>query len=326
MKVLVDNRWDGKTGIGRLYREIVKRRPEDVIILPVKSKISLGNLFSPIFLGKEINFSHSDMFWSPSFMPPAYSKKPYVITIHDVLHMFYYSTWHKLYYKEVLSRLAKKAKVVITVSEYSKTQLVEHLNLHPKLVKVIYNGIDERFILNNDRFILENPYFLYVGNRRKNKNITLMLKAFASANIPNDFKFVMSGNIDKPLYQLIHDLKIESRIIFLGEISENDLPKVYRGAFATIYASLAEGFGLPILESMASGTPVITSNVTSLPEIAGGAAQLVDPLAVDSIKYGMESIFNDTSLYLTLVEKGLSRAKDFSWDETAKKTWQSILA
>jgi len=325
-KVLIDSRWAGNTGIGRLYKEVMQKVPTEVSANFISSQMGLGNLFSPIMLANEIRKSSSDIFYSPSFMPPAYSKIPYIFTIHDLMHLFYYSKMHSIYYKQVIARLARNAEKIITVSNFSKHQLINYLGIKEELISVIYNGVDTLFLDNTEKTVLDRPYFLYVGNRRDNKNIPMMLRAFSKAAISEDFIFVLTGNPDKNLGILIKTLGIEKRVRFLGFIAEEDLPKLYKGAFASLFVSLMEGFGLPLIESMASGTPVLTSSDGALTEISGGAALCVDPHHVEAIKYGIEKLVDDRSFYDACILKGLDRAKEFSWETTAKSTWGLILS
>ncbi len=324
-KVLVDSNWEGDTGIGRLYREVMTRKPDIVQNVPLIQFKNPAGLLAPFHLSQRIRDSEADVFYSPTFIPPLYSKMPFVFTIHDLMHLFFYSRMHKEYYRWVIGPLAKKAKKIITVSEYSKSLLVEKLGIPPDLIRVIYNGVGENFLQNQREYEMDRPYFLYVGNRRNYKNIPAMLEAFSQADIPQDFVFALSGHPDPEMDALIRSLGIETRVRFLGMIPEADLPAVYKGAHATLFVSKMEGFGLPVIESMASGTPVLTSSETSLPEIAGGAAVCVSPDEVRAIRQGIEMLVKDEKTYLSCVEKGLSRARDFSWEKTAAQTWETIL-
>src|SRR5690606_33510380 len=324
--VLIDNRWAGDTGIGRLCKEVIKHSPAEVNSTFVTSKMGLGNLFSPLMLSNEIRKAKPDVFYSPSFMPPVAFSTPYIFTVHDLMHLFYYSKMHRAYYQQVIARLAKKAKKIITVSQFSKGQLVDILGLNPDLIRVIYNGVDPGFASNHEKYGMERPYLLYVGNRRKNKNLAAMLVAFAQADIPKDFVFLLTGNPNPELIVLLSRLKITSRVRFLGFVKETELPKLYKGAYATMFVSLMEGFGLPVIESMASGTPVLPSSESSLPEVAGDAALCVNPYEVGAITEGINRLFNDQDLYNDLKEKGIRRAQDFSWQTTVKETWDTILS
>ncbi len=324
--VIVDPRWAGNTGIGRLYKEVLNKVPLNTSCSFIKSDMKVSNPLSPLMLGIQANDSGADVFYSPSFMPPARCKVPFIFTVHDLMHLFYYSSFHKFYYKKVIANLALKAKKIITVSHYSKTQLVDLLGIPASLIEVIYNGVDRSFFESEESQTLERPYFLYVGNRRKNKNIPAMLTAFAQAKIPKDFIFSLSGDEDAELKHLIDKLQIRDRVKFLGFIPEEELPKLYREAHVTMFVSLMEGFGLPIIESMASGTPVLTSSVSSLPEIAGDAALCVDPTDVSAIQFGIERLVHDPDFYLLCVSNGIVRAQQFSWEKTVDQTWETILS
>lgn len=324
--VLIDGRWAGDTGIGRLYKEVMAMSPANADCTFVQSQLGLGSLFSPLMLANEISKSRAEIFYSPSFMPPLYSKIPFIFTIHDLMHLFYYSKLHGIYYRQVIARLTAKAKQVITVSHYSKQQLIELLGIKEELISVIYNGVDAVFQSNSELISLDRPYFLYVGNRRKNKNLPAMIEAFAKADIPDEFILALSGNLDEEMDLLLKKLGIGKKVRFLGFIAERDLPKYYKGAYATLFVSLMEGFGLPLIESMASRTPVLTSSGGALAEVADGAALCVDPLSVEAIKAGIELLVNDQNYYQQCVVKGMVRAGQFSWKTTAEKTWELILS
>lgn len=325
-QIIIDSNWDGETGIGRLYREVMARKPDFVKTLELAPEANPASLLAPFHLAKKLQGAIADSFYSPTFFPPLYSKIPFVITIHDLMHLFYYSRLHREYYRWIIGPLAKKAKKIITVSEYSKKLLVEKLSIPADLIRVIYNGVGENFLENEREYKLDRPYLLYVGNRRNYKNIPAMLSAFSKADIPRDFVFALSGHPHPEIEAQIRQLGIEGRVRFLGMIPEEDLPAVYKGAHATMFVSKMEGFGLPIVESMASGTPVLTSTTSSLPEVAGGAAICVDPESLKSIQQGIELLVKDEKAYVSCIEKGLIRALDFSWEKTASQTWETILA
>lgn len=325
MRVLIDKRWNGDTGIGKVYREVMSRKPSHVVSFFVQGQLGLGNMFTPLMLAKEIGKADADVFYSPSFMPPLYTRIPVVFTIHDLMHMFYYTKWHRLYYKQVIAKLAAKAKQIITVSHFTKYQLIDILGIDEQLISVIYNGVDESFQQNTRIYTHERPYFFYPGNQRKNKNIPAMLTAFARAAIPSDFMFLLTGKPHADLSAYIKHLGIADKVRFLGHVAEDELPALYKGAYATLYVSLMEGFGLPVIESMASGTPVLTSSISALPEVSGGAALCVDPLDIEAIANGIEQLVEDRTLYQQYIGLGYNRAGQFSWDTTAKKTWETIL-
>ncbi|WP_262249424.1 glycosyltransferase family 4 protein [Parapedobacter soli] len=324
MRVLIDNRWDADTGIGKLYREVMARAPAHILPVFVRSRMGLGNLFTPLMLAHEIRRYDADVFYSPSFMPPLYSHIPVVFTIHDLMHLLYYTRWHRLYYQQVIARLAARASQIITVSEFSKGQLVDLLGIDEQLVTVVYNGVDDRYRTNTEAFESDTPYFLYVGNRRKNKNLPAMLAAFARAAIPQEYVFLLTGDRDGETAAHAERLGIGHRVRFLGHVPEERLPALYRGAHATLFVSLMEGFGLPVIESMAAGTPVLTSTAGPLPEVAGDGALCVDPQNVEAIAAGIEVLVADSGRYKQLKAAGLRRSAHFTWDNTAVQTWKAI--
>lgn len=324
MKVLIDNRWQGKTGIGRLSNEILKRKPDSVNVEYIKSAIGLGNPMTPFALWSEIRKNDATAFYSPSFFPPIPNRIPFVFTIHDLLHLYYHSRFHRFYLKSIIANLGKHSKKIITVSHFSRQEIIKHLGIPSDLIEVVYNGLDETFLQNEEAFDIGRPYFVYIGNRRVHKNLDRMITAFSYANISKEIVLAISGDSDDHLNCLIKELNIANRVYFLGSIPESTLPKVYKGAMGTLFVSLMEGFGLPILESMGSGTPVITSTTSSLSEISGGAAITLDPFDISSIAKAIESLVHDSELRCELIEKGVERSKMFSWNETARKTWEII--
>ena len=328
MNLLIDSRWaSAKTGIGQMYNEIMLRKPNSINISEIPpSQLSLGSPFSPLYLSSEILKSKDqDLFWSPSFMPPLVSKIPFIFTIHDLQHLYFYKIHHALYYKHVIGKIAKNATKVITVSNFAKQDIVEKLKVPETLIEVVYNGVDQSFFENEEVYTNEKPYFLYVGNKRGYKNVEGMLKAFHLSGAYENYDFLLSGEVDDNLGSLINQLKIQNSVKFLGFIEEKNISKLYKGAFATFFASKMEGFGLPILESMASGTPVITSNVSALPEVAGGNALECDPYDVENMATVVSDLINKKILDLDdKIKAGKEWARKFSWDATAQKTWSII--
>jgi glycosyltransferase involved in cell wall biosynthesis len=204
----------------------------------------------------------------------------------------------------------------------------------PEKVAVIYNAIDERFLAPADpermdlvrqRYQLDHPFVLYVGNIKPHKNIERLIDAFGRARgrgCPDEVKLVIIGDeISKypALRQSVHKHKLDKHVRFLGFQPMETLAAFYRLARAFVFPSLYEGFGLPPLEAMACGTPVVTSNVSSLPEVAGGAALLVDPYDAESIAAGICQALTDEPLRADLIMRGRERARSFSWAQSVKK-------
>jgi len=228
------------------------------------------------------------------------------------------------YFRSIVRLSTHFAYRVLTVSEFSKQELVNWAKLDESKVVVVGNGVALEFTSEGDRYQPGYDYLLYVGNCRSHKNVTRLLTAFAQAGIDPGIRLLLSGNSDSVTAQLVHELKFNERVIFAGFIPEIELPSYYRGALALVYPSLYEGFGLPPLESMACGTPVLTSNVTSLPEVVGDASIMVDPYNVEAIAHGIERIVEDKVLRNQLQVRCLNQAKKFTWERTAKLTQQVL--
>ena len=190
---------------------------------------------------------------------------------------------------------------------------------HPPLAAVfnVGCGVDTAYQPVGDSYGLPFPYLLCVSNRKPHKNEFRVVEAFSKARLDAEICLVFTGNATPDLDHWIKRQQLQSRVKFVGMVPEEKLPSLYRGARALIFPSLYEGFGLPVLEAMACGTPVVTSNVTALPEIAADAALLVDPISVEQIARAMEQIVTDSSFRLRLYENGLSRIARFSWINTS---------
>jgi glycosyltransferase involved in cell wall biosynthesis len=316
-KLYVDARWIAPHGLGRYAKEVIKQLPNPGL---VKLKAAPLHVLNPLLLSFELLLRQPKIYFTPGFNPPLLCLCPVIFTIGDLIHLNINeekSFFKYIYYTYFLRFSALRSKSIVTFSEFSKNQIVKYFNINPKKVIVIGCGVGEEFSPYGEKHLPDYKYFFYVGNRKPHKNIPRILIAFSQANISKDFKLVLSGNPDSSILDTINSLQIENRIVFTGFISDEDLPKYYRGAFALIFPSLFEGFGLPPLEAMACGTPVITSNVTSLPEVVGNAALMVDPLSVSGITSAIEKLVEDKELHQQLIVLGLERAKKFSWDKTA---------
>lgn len=324
MKLLVDDRWFGTTGIGRYAKEIIQRVPSDVTVEKLSKTWAIRNPITPLLLGIEINRKAPDLFWSPGFMPPVISKSPYIITVHDLIHLKYGSKMQVVYYNHVIRPLLGKASCVLTVSEYTRCEILNWAGMPPDKVIAVNNAVSGGYTTEGIKFNPGYKYLLYVGNKRRHKNLERLLTAFSQAELPDEIKLVCTGDTTKELSELADKLKISHRLEFLGFVPETDLPSVYRGALAVLLVSLYEGFGIPLIESMACGVPVLTSSVSAMPEVTAGSAYLVDPLKVDEISSGIEKIVNDIALRKNLIDKGMLRSREFSWDDTASKVWNII--
>lgn len=325
-KVAVDASWAGQgSGIGRMYREVLGRAPIDVPYIEVLHSMRCGQARSPWLMSRFLGAHQFRSFWSPGFMPPSRNMRfPVAITIHDLTHLEYYSRVHKLYYNLVLKPFLKNVSLIFTVSEFSRRKIIEWAGLSACKVKMIYNGVSEVFNPEGPVFENDKPYVLYVGNRRGYKNIERLLSAFSQTKIVGEgYQLVLSGSMDDSLFKMCKSYKVEQYVKCIGFVDEERLSAVYRGAEALAFPSLMEGFGLPVVEAMASGVPVVTSNSSALAEVgAAGASCLVDPYDVEAIADALDRTIYDSGLRQSLIKAGLERAKVFSWDSAGREYWR----
>jgi glycosyltransferase involved in cell wall biosynthesis len=233
-----------------------------------------------------------------------------------------------------MRRIRKRANIIITDSEFSKREIVELYGIKPEKIKVIYLGYDrnkfKKIEVENRSILLkykiDKPYILYLGRIEKKKNVANMIHAFAlSKDKHSDLKLVLAGGSGfdfDAIRQIIIDLKLEQEIIIPGYIDEVDLPQVIASAEVFLFPTFYEGFGLPIIQAMACQTPVVTSDLNPHKEVAGDAALLADPKAPQAIADKINSVLEDDNLRQELIQKGIEKADEFSWNKTA----QSILA
>lgn len=322
--VAADLRWPDGTGIGLCQVEHLARVPKGISIKDIKTNCKIGSPLSPFVVGYSLNKlrENCSVFWSPGFIPPAYSRIPSVVTVHDLTHLHFYSALHARYYDFVLRPLYRNCSAIICVSEYTRNEFLDWSGASPANVHVIYNGVSNNYHSNVLPYSPGYPYIFYPGNKRIYKNLNMLLRAFKNSTLSDyGVKLIMTGSATPELLLTIADLKLGEHVVFLGFVSDTNLPSIYRGAEFTVFISLYEGFGLPIVESMAVGTPVLTSNISSMPEVAGDAAQLVDPNKLDEITATMEKLLFDNSLRKDLSALGLRRAEFFSWDKSSDRTW-----
>jgi glycosyltransferase involved in cell wall biosynthesis len=237
------------------------------------------------------------------------------------------------YARASIGMAARRATRVLTVSESSKRDILRFVDVSPDKIDVIYNGYDERFgaepreedvVRVRERYQLHDEFVLYAGNVKPHKNLERVIQALhrVRARGLDHLKLVLIGDeISKysALRRAVHQHQLHKYVRFLGYMPEETLAVMYRLAAVFVFPSLYEGFGLPPLEAMASGTPVVTSNVSSLPEVAGDAAVLVDPYDPEAIADGIYRVLTDEGLRHDLRQKGLNRARQFSWEDSARR-------
>ena len=350
------------TGIGRYAVELARslagngscvhrlwagRRPSDAEGVSMRGAHLLPGLLT-LGQGQIAWWAHRlgvDVIHDPTgAMPLALTAAARVVTIHDVIPYVYPQTSTRLdwlIYRLWLPLAARRVDQIITVSEQSQRDIMKHLKVKPEQVKVVPLAADERFwpmetaeiepILKE--YGVERPYILYVGALESRKNLPRLLEAYAQIRRwSTAWRLVIVGARKwkfSPIFETVQRLGLEPHVTFTGYVADEHLPALYAGADLFAFPSLYEGFGLPVLEAMACGTPVVTSNSSSLPEVAGDAAILVDPYSVQEIAQAMRRILADPELAQDLRERGLARAAQFSWERTARETiavYEKVLA
>jgi glycosyltransferase involved in cell wall biosynthesis len=279
-----------------------------------------------------------DLFHATHYvLPPLRSRA--VVTIHDIIHLLYPQFLPNraalIYARVMIRRALSRADRIITVSYNSKRDLVDYFGISPSRVEVIYNGVSPEFrtgLPDDERarvarkYGITRPYLLFLGGEKPHKNVQNVVRAFAEArrsrpDLPH--VLALAGPMPKNsarIDALIGALDVGSVIARPGLIDEEDLPGLFSGADVLLYPTLYEGFGLPVVEAMACGTPVLTSSTSALQEIAGGYSYLVDPLDVDAIARGILALTTNPKVRADFVELGRKRALDFSWDKAAERT------
>ncbi len=296
--------------------------------------MTIGNLtLTEAIRRYRLDLLHDPNGIAPFFGPRAGARR--IVTIHDTFAFVYPETHNRLdnwRYHVMLARAARRADLVLTNSEHSRQDLTRYLAIPDARIRISYCGIDSHFqpipagaerraIL--ARYGIEPPYLLYVGGINARKNIARLFEAFASVRERHTgLKLVIGGKrqwqtdaIDATFERLaLHD-----HVQFTGYLADTDLPALYSAAEVFVFPSLYEGFGLPPLEALACGTPVVTSNVSSLPEVVGDAALTVDPYDVAALGQAIERALTDAALRADLRQRGLVRAQQFTWQQTAQE-------
>jgi len=275
--------------------------------------------------------------WHATYVPPPFSPSDYLFTLvcsSMIERPELYPPAVRMRLSVLTNRAIKKSKLIICISDHIRQVVKERYPVSDDRLEVVHLGVSETFQdlekakcheLVKEKYGIKKNYFLFSGRWEPRKNIVRIIKAFAQfkQETCSDIQLVFSGertwSADEA-FEAIREHKLENDIVDLGKSPVEELPFLYSGAVALVYPSLWEGFGLPIVEGMAAGIPVITSNNSSMAEIGAGAALLVEPYSIESIAQAMSDVALDQQLYESLRQKGLERAKLFSWKRTAEKT------
>jgi len=304
--------------------EIQKRFPPSPWVRFLPTKVPLYSLqeqfLIPVLLGKEI----FDLYHSPTYTIPLVLAPKGILTIHDLIHLLFpgdYGLGHRLFYRLVVQRAVSRCRKVLTVSESSKNDIMKLLRVDGNKIIITPNGLAaiwEPTAVENDfkdRFGLAPVYLLFVGNPRPHKNFTRVLQAYEIL-VKEDLypgRLVAVGISEQKVPEPIRD-----RLVFLPRCQDDDLVRLYSGADLLLAPSLYEGFGLPVLEAMACGCPVLIGTEGALPEIAGEAGLAVNPYQVLAIVEGMRKVLHDKDLGRKMGKLGLNRAAGFGWEKTGR--------
>lgn len=349
MRIGIDARLMGETGVGRYIRNLIaelavidntdsyvvfvrdanwqppnERWTRRIVDVPWHSVTE--QLVMPWILARE----RLDLVHIPYFNVPIFYPGSCIVTIHDltILHFdtgkattlpFPLYRLRRLGYRIVLSVGLARAKRIIAVSQATKQELIDHFRLDPEKIVVMYEGIDKKLKIQKEKRLIQNPYFLYVGNAYPHKNLETLMQAFGH----NTEKLVLVGKDDyfyKKIKNLVHTMKLENKVIFFGQADDEQLANLYHNAIALVFPSLMEGFGLPGLEAMAHGIPVLCSDIPVFHEIYGESAVYFNPKNDADIAAKLKKILTTNELRERLVESGFSRMQRFSWHRLAEQT------
>jgi glycosyltransferase involved in cell wall biosynthesis len=325
------------TGVQRYAAEVVRRFGARIKpIEPVRPlKGMVGHMWEQLYLPTAVN---SNLLWSPNNTGPLAIRRQ-VCTIHDMAaldHPEWFSAKFAAWYRWLLPRLVRRVRHVIAVSEFTKQRILALSGSDPRNITVIPNGVDARFrpasadhrlAVKQALGITGEQFLLYVGSVEPRKNLRVLLDAWNLMNVHDrdGLELVIAGARGRPaVFSNSATAPNMPGVRYLGYVSEEQLPVLYSAALALVYPSLYEGFGLPPLEAMACGTPVVTSDTTAIPEAVGDAAILVDPTNPHSIAEGLEHVIRRDSIRAELTRKGLLRVKQMTWDRTAEHTWRVL--
>lgn len=290
-------------------------------------------MFARLILRHRIQFFHSHFLFSPLLAPCRCA-----LTIHDITPLKFPQAdpAFTAYVARTLPAFIRRACVIMVDSEWTKKDLMGYLSVPEEKIQVVYLGVEDRFHPKQPEIVAEfahrlklpERFILWVGTTRPTKNVPTLIQAFAHlkrhAKVPHKLVLTRGPAIqDRRILSSIEQNQLESEVIFLDAIAEEEMPLLYNAAEIFVFPSLNEGFGLPPLEAMACGTPVVCSNAASLPEVVGDAAIQIDPYDTMNLAAAMWAVISEKSLREVLVERGLERAKKFTWDKTTQDTLMS---
>ena len=310
-----------------------------VVLFPQARHPFLYVIYFEISLKRALRKINPDVFISTDAYLCLRSKTPQIAVFHDINFEHFPQDFPRLalwHYKKYFPKYARKAEKIITVSEFSKQDIIDNYGVDPEKINVVYNGANEGFkpISEEEKqkirlqYTSGYQYFMFVGSLHPRKNLVRLFPAFDifKEKTGSDVKLLIVGEKrwwTEPIQKAYEAMRHKDDVVFVGHLQIDELQRVTAAALASVYVSYFEGFGIPIIEAYKCDVPVITSNVTSMPEVAGDAALLVDPFDVESIASAMELVM-DENVRNSLIEKGRERRNDFSWDKAAEGWWNVI--
>lgn len=294
-------------------------------------------LWEQVALPRAVKRIKPDILHCTSNTAPISGKAPLMVTLHDIIFLekeatrnkSWYQRMGRIYRRLVVPRILPRCRKIVTVSEFERQHILRFLNLPDELLQAVYNGYNQYFYPREDisdvrqKYRLPEQYFFFLGNTDPKKNAPNVLKAYADYLKRSKIKkaLVVADMSPEILSEILREKNCEdigSYIILPGYIRNSDLAFIYSGASVFLYPSLRESFGIPILEAMACGTPIITSNSSAMPEIAGNGACLIDPFRAETITDALLRYEEDPDYYQQQIAYGLERVKSFSWTKTAE--------
>lgn len=369
MKIAVNTRLllkDKLEGIGWVAYEclsrIVKAHPDDefyflfdrkpdekfifaenvkpVVLFPQARHPFLYIIYFEISVARALRRIKPDVYLSTDAYLSLRSKTPQIAVFHDINFEHFPQDFPKValwHYKKFFPKYARKAKQIITVSEFSKQDIVENYGVEPEKISVAYNGANDGFkpLADGEKALIRSrytdgcQYFMFVGSLHPRKNLARLFPAYDlfKERTGSDVKLLIVGEKrwwTEPIQRAYEAMRHKDDVVFVGHLQMKELQQVTAAALASVYVSYFEGFGIPIVEAYKCDVPVITSNVTSMPEVAGDAALLIDPFNIESIAGALELVM-DENVRTALIEKGRARRNDFSWDKAAEQ-WYSVIS
>lgn len=312
-----------------------------VILKPQPRHPFLYVIWSEIVIPRALKKYKADLYFSPDTLGSLKAKIPVVFTIHDLAYLHfpqYMDPLHRWHYRRYMPRFARKASRIIAVSNYTKKDILQQFKIPSENIRLVYNGAHESYKpldfetteAIRQQYTDGEEFFLFTGALHPRKNIINLLKAFVlfKRRQKSPMKLVIVGRMAWQFEEIEKAKRLmpyKEDVIWTGYMGIEELPKLTASAFALVYPSLFEGFGIPILEAMKCGVPVIVGNNSSMPEVAGDAGLLVDADHPEDIAAKMMQLYKDESLHEELAERALEQSKKFDWDRSAEALWSILM-